>query len=560
MIKYAIIIASLLLLLAPDAQAQKRKKKKSAAAQPDLFENTQTSLQRHIQYLASDSLEGRRTGTRGEQLAGDYIVQQFEKTGLLPKGNAGEFRQAFEVNEGRQYEPNSFFYINDHALKAVKEYFPLGFSGNGQLEALASPVMRESGAPWFLDLKDDLLKNQNNPHYDVTPFVEQKVKEFAGKGANLVVIYNTGKKEDGLMFDPKAKQVALSVPVVYLPKEAATNFLKDPTATLDMKVKIAVEDKKRRGTNVVGFIDNGAATTVIIGAHYDHLGLGEDHNSLHTGTPMIHNGADDNASGTAALMELATVLKAGTYKSNNYLFIAFSGEELGLYGSKYFTENATINLGTVNYMINMDMVGRLNDSTRALTVGGYGTSPLWGEVLGGMTNTGVTMKFDSSGTGPSDHTSFYRKDIPVLFLFTGTHKDYHKPSDDADKINYAGAYQVVKLVYNIIAAADTRGKLAFTKTRENSSAGSSTRFKVSLGVMPDYTYSEGNGVRIDGVSEGKLAQKLGLQAGDVLMRLGEHKISSVESYMQVLSKFSKGDNAPLIINRAGKEMKFDVTF
>ena len=176
---------------------------------------------------------------------------------------------------------------------------------------------------------------------------------------------------------------------------------------------------------------------------------------------IIHNGADDNASGTAALIELSKKLKASSFKNNNYLFIAFSGEELGLYGSKHFTEHPTIDLKAVNYMINMDMVGRLNDSTKVLTVGGFGTSPAWDKVVnnldffklpykGDMTAP-LVIKIDSSGTGPSDHTSFYRKDIPVLFYFTGLHTDYHKPSDDADKINYKGESVIISHILNAVS-------------------------------------------------------------------------------------------------------------
>src|SRR5690606_10352109 len=198
-----------------------------------------------------------------------------------------------------------------------------------------------------------------------------------------------------------------------------------------IKFTTALSEKKRTGYNVLGYIDNDAATTIILGAHFDHLGYGEDGNSRHTAHELsIHNGADDNASGTAALIELAKKLKQSKAKNNNYLFIAFSGEELGLYGSKYFTENPTIDLKTTNYMINMDMVGRLSDSTKSVTIGGYGTSPAWSSVISAVPGSSIAVKIDSSGTGPSDHTSFYRKDIPVLFYFTGLHTDYHKPSDD----------------------------------------------------------------------------------------------------------------------------------
>jgi aminopeptidase YwaD len=372
-----------------------------------------------------------------------------------------------------------------------------------------------------------------------------------------LIVYNTGAANDGLVFEGKAKPDYARIPVVYVAKDAADKYLKDEKAILDIKLKVDIGEKKRQGHNVVGFIDNGAANTIIIGAHYDHLGYGEDHNSLYTGTsPMIHNGADDNASGTAALIELARLLKESKYKNNNYLFIAFSGEELGLYGSKYFTEHPTINLATANYMINMDMVGRLNDSSRAVTVGGYGTSPTWGQLI--ATNKILTIKTDSSGTGPSDHTSFYRKDIPVLFFFTGVHSDYHKPADDADKINYNGQLLVVKYIYDCIGSTDKLGKLAFTKTREQTMVKSS--FKVTIGVMLDYTYSAGDGIKVDGVSDGRPAQKAGVQAGDLIYQMGDYKLTSVEDYMKALGKFNKGESTQLRLKRAGQDVLLNITF
>src|SRR5436189_9253 len=221
------------------------------------------------------------------------------------------------------------------------------------------------------------------------------------------------------------------------------------------------ENKVNPHFDLEGFIKTKAVNTGILGAHFDNLGIGEDGNSmLRTGEKLIHNGADDNASGTAALIELAKMITAGcadkkdkTLLNSNYLLIAFSGEELGLYGSKYFTENPTIDLKNANYMINMDMVGRLNDSSHALTVGGYGTSPKWGEYYASTSlkeKQDFLFKYDSSGTGPSDHTSFYRKDIPVLFFFTGLHTDYHKPSDDADRINYEGESKIINHIYSIL--------------------------------------------------------------------------------------------------------------
>ena len=265
---------------------------------------------------------------------------------------------------------------------------------------------------------------------------------------------------------------------------------------------------------MAGYIDNKARNTIVIGAHYDHLGWGKDGNSRYFGDSLlVHNGADDNASGTSAMIEMARYLAKSPLRNNNYLFLACSGEELGLYGSKYFIKNSTIPLTSINFMINLDMVGRLNPETKTVTIGGYGTSPYWGKAVT-TTDTYLNIKLDSAGAGPSDHASFYRADIPVLFFFTGTHDDYHKPSDDANKINIEGTMAIVRYIKNLLVGINYEPKLAFTKTREQD-MGRST-FKVSLGVMPDYTYT-GQGILVEGVSLGKAAQKAGILKGDVLI-------------------------------------------
>ena len=539
----------LVVLSAQFATAQKLKKADKVIV---------TNLQTHIQYLADDKLEGRRTGSAGEKLAYEYISGEFAKSGLIPKGDNGTFIQAFEVNEGKQINPSSHLIINGFDLDAEKEYFPFIFSPNTSLEAAPSMALKESGTVWFWDLKDKLEENKTNPHFDITDAIKMKANDIAAKGATGLIVFNTSSIADGLKFEPKAKSELVKIPVLYVTQNIRKKYLYDETATIDIKLKVDISDKRRTGHNVVGYIDNGASTTVILGAHYDHLGYGEDHNSLYTGTtPQIHNGADDNASGTAALIELGKLLKASKFKGNNYLLVSFSGEELGLFGSKYFTEHPAVDLSNANYMINMDMVGRLSDSTHGLTIGGYGTSPVWGQLLTEKDKF-FTIKFDSSGTGPSDHTSFYRKDIPVLFFFTGVHSDYHKPSDDAYKINYNGELQVVKYVYNIIDATNKKGKLAFTKTREAASTGRSS-FKVTLGIMPDYTYS-GSGVRVDGVSDGKIAQKVGIKAGDVITQLGDIKFTDVQSYMGALGKFNKGDATKVKVKRGNEELMFDIIF
>jgi hypothetical protein len=314
----------------------------------------------------------------------------------------------------------------------------------------------------------------------------------------------------------------------------------------------------RNGKDVVGYLDNGAEYTVVIGGHYDHLGLGHDHNSLDPNPDgKIHNGADDNASGASGVMELARYYAGNKEKEKfNFLFICFSGEELGLYGSKKFCENPTIDLSKVDYMINMDMIGRLNDSTKTLIIYGVGTAPDWVPMIDAMT-TSFHIKKDSAGIGPSDQTSFYLKNIPVLHFFTGQHSDYHKPSDDVEKINFAGEKMVLEYIVGIIAQTEKLGKLQFLTTK-NVDTGSHI-YKVTMGVMPDYAF-EGKGMRIDGVTDGKPAQKAGLLQGDVILQLGDVPVGSVMDYMKALGSFKKGDTAPVKIKRGDKEMTINVTF
>ncbi len=314
------------------------------------------------------------------------------------------------------------------------------------------------------------------------------------------------------------------------------------------------EDSTITGTNILGYIDNKAENTIIIGAHYDHLGFGGEGSLYRDEEKSIHNGADDNASGVAVMLNLASKLK-NKNANNNYLFMAFSGEEMGLLGSNYFVKNPTLDIKKANYMINMDMVGRLKaDST--LAVYGTGTSPRFQQTLN-ATNSGFKLIMNESGVGPSDHTSFYLNDIPVLHFFTGQHEDYHKPSDDSDKLNYEGMELISNYLLDVISDLDKAGKLAFRKTKNES--GEVPRFKVGLGVIPDYLF-DGKGMRIDGVSEDKPAQKAGLKKGDIVIKLGDSTIVDMMSYMRALSVFSEGDSTKVVVDRNGKKVETDLKF
>ena len=382
-------------------------------------------IKKDVTFLASDDLEGRQTGTKGEKKAANYISKRFEEIGLAKKGTNG-FLQPFS------------------------------------------------------------FKPKTNPHEEVK-------------------------------FDVNG----------------------DGTIT---------------GNNVIGFLDNKVENTVIIGAHYDHLGFGGEGSLYRDSIKTIHNGADDNASGIALMLNLAAKLKENNI-NNNYLFMAFSGEEMGLLGSNYFVKNPTIDTKKVSYMINMDMVGRLKKDT-ALAVYGTGTSPIFKQILKSQ-NKNFKLIQQESGVGPSDHTSFYLADIPVLHFFTGQHEDYHKPGDDSEKLNYKGMETISNYIFSIISDLDDNGKLTFRKTKNESE--NTPRFKVGLGVIPDYLF-DGKGMRIDGISEDKPAQKAGLQKGDIVVQLGDSLVTNMMSYMRALSVFKKGDKTKVIVKRDDKSVEKEINF
>lgn len=542
-----------LLAMAGPTDAQTKKQKKAMAAANAA---TETNLRRHIGLLASDSLEGRRTGTAGEEKAVQYIEAYYRQLGIRGLQSDGSFRQPFTVDEGKAPAEQMRCMVNEQPLQWGADYVALPWSAEKAIEDVAAVALQEQGAPWWYDMADDLEANKNNPHLAPEQLIRDKAKDAAAKGATALLVFNSSKIDDAIKYNGKDRSDATAIPVLFFTKAAQQRLGIDDKAEFRMKFQVAFRQQTRSGINVAAFIDNQAPYSIVLGAHLDHLGYGEDGNSRHTGAGDIHNGADDNASGTAAVLELARLLK-GKSLPFNIVLLHFSGEELGLYGSKYFVEHPLLDLKTVNYMINLDMVGRLNDSSRALTIGGIGTSPAWPALLQLDAQKEFTIKIDSSGTGPSDHTSFYRKDLPVLFFFTGLHTDYHKPSDDAPLINYKGAVSIVNYITSLIERTNPQDKLAFTKTREQSMGGG--RFKVSIGIMPDYTFS-GQGVKADGVIEGRPAQKAGVQAGDVIIQLGDHLITSVETYMQALNRFEKGQQSTVTIKR-GKDVKeFPITF
>lgn len=525
-------------------------------------------LKQHITILSDDKMEGRETGTAGEKMAYEYLSAEFRKVGLLPKGSAG-YIQPFPFNAGSYMGSGNTLRIKKQSFVAGEQFYPLAYSANKTFSGEIVHVKHGVCAPGM----DDYAGMENlsgkvfvmeigypegiDPHSKLAEYADLRTRldSAAAKGAVAVIFINSDKDTENPSKKYSNRITPTTLPVIFANNDVAKAMIDTKRVLVTGVTEIL--KKEKTGHNVLGYIDNNAKQTVVIGAHYDHLGYGEE-GSLYRGERAIHNGADDNASGTAGLIELARILKASNYKSNNYLFIAFSGEEMGLLGSNHLVKHFPMPVEQVNYMLNMDMIGRLKPSDPVLIINGAGTSPEWNPAISAIVIDGVKPKTTESGVGPSDHTSFYLKDIPVLHFFSGTHDDYHKPSDDEHKINYSGQQKIMEFMLQIIAKLDTKGEIAFTKTNDSANE-DAPRFKVTLGVVPDYGF-DGEGMRIDGVSDGKPAQKAGLKAGDIVMQIGDHKVVDMMSYMKALGKFAKGDKTTVKVKRGDQLLDQAIEF
>ncbi len=517
-------------------------------------------LQKHINFLASDRLEGRATGTDGEKMSADYIAGQLKKNKIRPKGDSGSYFQNFDLVNLRVAKDSTSFIFNGISHTLFRDFYPISYTSNSKkVQGLLVNVNYGITAPElsYDDYKGKEVKGkvvlinistpdsqQAHSRFINYLSLETRVKKAESLGAIGVVFINTGDKKD----DPSgelSKNVKPSNIPVFFVKNAGLVYI--PEVELPVSMKSDIFCVSVSAHNVVGFKNNNAKYTVVIGAHHDHLGRGEIKGSREPNSNEVHNGADDNASGVAALIELSKQLKKRKFKKYNYLYIGFSGEEMGLLGSKYFIENPTINLNTVSYMINMDMVGRLNQT---LIINGTGTSPYWNQAIGMLREDSSTIKkikTTESGIGASDHTSFYLAGIPSLHFFTGQHDEYHKPSDDINTLNLKGEVKVIAKIIRMIDLTPAKEKLVYTKTKDEDMR---TSFKVTLGIMPDYAFDD-EGVRIDGVKDGKPAFNAGLKKGDIIISLAGEKIPNIDVYMKVLSKLEKGQKAELIYARGG---------
>ena len=534
-------------------------------------QDVEENIKFHIYYLSADSLEGRLTGSKGEQMAYEYISSEYQKAGLEPYFGEEGFLHEFEFNWGKNYGPNNGLTIDKDIISLGSGFNVLPNSPEAQVKGslirVGSGLVVEGKRDDYegvgsvkgkIVLMDYHFEEFDNPHSDnaLAGGLKDRVELAAEKGATAVILYASNSEFDNPDLDLSRNVREWDIPIVFVdPFNPALLEEKDNKAS----IKVDWTYKKGHGNNVVGKIDNGAKYEIVIGAHYDHLGWGKSGGSLYRGDSAIHNGADDNASGVALMIELARELSKSASKNFNYTFIAFSGEELGLYGSKNWVKRQGFNSEDINFMINMDMVGRLDSSTFDLSISGTGTSPDFDSTLQELAPDPINPILSSSGTGPSDHMSFYLEDIPVLHFFTGTHEDYHKPSDDAEKINYSGSKLVYDYVLAVVMELAEKEKLEFTPTKDEDEGKKVARFTVTLGVVPDYMYQE-EGMRIDGVTAGKPGEAAGMEKGDIVIGFDDFKVGDIYDYMEGLAKYKPGDDCKLKVLREGEEIVLDVHF
>ena len=550
-----------------------------------------------VKVLSSDAYGGRAAGSEFERMSSAYIMDKLGQPGglnLQPKGSnlamhgnaKAEPLQPFTFTSRVQpSRVRNILRIAGENLVYGADFYFLAQSGGGQgsgklTEAkwgVEAPELQysnysemDSGASYCYLINAQGIE-KDNPHSQYAPYESMGARLAAAKryGARLVVIY----AEDSTAL-PEAERFSRMTGSVGFPVVALTprGYAKVGRNAGGAPISYDLELNRTQATahNIAYYKDNGASYTVVIGAHYDHLGRGELGGSLHrhdvaegkqpkASDSLIHNGADDNGSGTVVLIELAryyaTTTKAAD-KRFNYLFLWFSGEEEGLLGSSFWAKNPTLPIENIAYMLNMDMVGRLDGDK--MGVYGTGTSPSWGLLDStGVWAGGLKIKKDAAGTGSSDHTSFYNVNIPALHFFSGTHADYHKPSDDYKKLNFNGMAQIANYIIALNQRMDAGSKPQFTPTE--SSTMSSPKFKVTLGIVPDYLF-EGPGVKVDGVTAGKPAAKAGLKAGDVITKLGNAPTPDMQAYMQALGQFKKGDTTQVEVKRKDEVIQVGLEF
>jgi aminopeptidase YwaD len=557
---------------------------------------TTSELKEHIKYLSSDSLKGRQTGTAGDSLAALYIKYQLMLSGLKPI--SGDGFQRYEVTDKVIAGGKNFLSFNGEDFNQSTDFKPFSFSGNSELNAgvlfagygfnISNDSLKwndyektDIKGKWALILRGDPEPNKSVSGF--IPYNSDRDKALLAKdmGASGVLLVSGPINDQEDSFEPLSSEAfSVEIPVLQVKRYIADKILKKTNTTVadlekqinSTKIPFSFETvvnvyagseiiKKEAGTRNVIMILPGEDELlkneyVIIGAHFDHLGMGGP-SSRARDTVAVHHGADDNASGVSEMIELAEkfALTKGSHK-RSLVFAAFSGEEMGLLGSKYFTENPLIDLTKVNAMINLDMVGRLQDSS-SLQIGGAGTAEGLKGLVKSLSDTNlIRLTFSDEGYGPSDHSSFYGKDIPVLFYSTGAHLDYHTPRDTWDKINYTGMTEISNLIFNVAEnLANNSERLKFKEAGPKVEINRVMRRKgVTLGIMPDFAGNVKNGLRADFVTPGKPAALGGMKKGDIITSINSKSVNNIQDYMFRMGQLKHGETINVEVLRNGKKL------
>ncbi len=560
-------------------------------------EITVNELKQHVRYLASDQLKGRLTGSEGDSLAAEYIRGDLKKSGLKPLYDNGfqHFRIIDKVVAGQ----GNKLKIDNINLIINTDYAPLSFSQNGNFceKAIFAGYgfeINEDSLKWN-DYQDIAVKGKivvilrGDPEIEkpASPFIRysrDRDKALLAKDHGAIcVLFVSGKSFDAEdKFEPLVKgEMSVGIPVFHISRKSANLIFESNKITAEDLEKKLNETRKPAGfettVTVSGKADVVQTTLptrnvimeipgsdkilknefVVIGAHFDHLGMGgPGSGSRVPDTLGIHYGADDNASGVALTMALAKKLAAdGKNLKRSIIVATFSGEEEGLLGSKRFLDSAKIDLSKVNAMVNLDMTGRLTDNSR-LQISGVGTSDVFKQLIYASCDTNkLKVSLSEEGYGPSDHASFYGKNIPVLFATTGAHLDYHTPADTWDKINYSGMVEISDLAYKVILELANGSRLTFKEAGPKTGTSRGTRRKgITLGIMPDFAGNVKNGLRADFVTPNKPAALGGMQKGDIITFINGKPVNNIQDYMFRLNQLKRGETISVEVLRGNEKV------
>jgi len=565
---------------------------------------TENDIMDHIRYLSHEDRAGRYPGTRQSKDVISYLIHQFKSYGIEPGGKNGSFVQPFNITDGIELGNDNSMSIMGDSLIAGRDYLPLWFSGNQVVSASAVFAgygfsIDEEDLKWQdysgLDVAGKwaiVMRNapeRNNQHSLYTPYSGLHKKMLVAREKGAIGIIFVSQIEDDGVYPLKyfGGYSNAGIPAVHISNEIADKLFR-PTGwsreniqktmnrsletvsfELSTTISVSVDLKliQTRAANVVGIIESGNRKYrneyVVLGAHFDHLGKGgAGTGSRKPDTAMIHNGADDNASGTSGLLEIAQKLVSQKSRlRRSIVLIGFDAEEKGLLGSKYFVENPLVDLNNIVTMINLDMIGRMTDSV--LTVGGVGTSPLFEDMLSNISiGRDFSLNMTKQGYGPSDHAPFYSKDIPVLFFFSGYHDEYHTPEDTWRLINLKGEKDILDFVYDIsfeLSRISERPVFTVSGPKEGR-INNNTNFKVTFGIVPSYGSTK-KGLEVDGISrEDGPAAKAGMLKGDVIKLIEGKPVNDLYEYMDRLKELEPGMTITVLVDRNGTEIELLVTF